>query len=78
MCLDLVLSIVIMEMAVFLLKIQRYSQLMEEPRKNSSVRQQSCHHRYKDKNNLSQSFIIFIITDSVVLWKIQKFDSLIL
>ena len=33
MCLDFVLSIVIMEMGVFLLKIQRYAQLMEEPRK---------------------------------------------
>ena len=37
MCFDFVLSIVIMEIAVFLVKIQRYAQLMEEPRKNSSV-----------------------------------------
>ena len=45
MCLVCVLSIAVFEIAVFIVKIQRHAQLIENPRKNSSVWQQPCHHK---------------------------------
>ena len=53
MYLDCILSIAVFEIAVFILKIQRYAQFMEDPRKNSSVRQRPCHHKDKDNFNIS-------------------------
>ena len=38
MCLVCVLSDAVFEIAVFIMKIQRQAQLMEDPRKNSFVR----------------------------------------
>ena len=32
---------------------------MEDPRKNSSVRQQPCHNKYKENFNISWSLIFF-------------------
>ena len=61
MYLDCVLSIAVFEIAVFIMKVQRYEQLMENPRKNSSVRQQLCHHKYKENFNISRSLIFFNI-----------------
>ena len=63
MCLVCVLSIAVFEIAVFIVKIQRHVQLMEDPRKNSSVRQQPCHHKYKENFNISRS-VIFFYNDS--------------
>ena len=34
-------------------------QLMEDPRKNNSVRQQPCHHEYKENFDISQSEMFF-------------------
>ena len=59
MCLDFVLSIVFLEMAVFLLKIQRYAQLMEEPRKIVLCDSNLVIIDTKKKIHISQSFIIF-------------------
>ena len=55
MYLDCVLSIAVFEKAVFIVIIQRYAQLMEDPRKNSSVRQQPCRHKYKENFHISFS-----------------------
>ena len=70
MYLDCVLSIEIFEIAVFILKIQRYAQFMEDPRKNSSVRHQPCHHEYKDNFNILRS-LIFFINDSRLQTNLQ-------
>ena len=70
MCLDCVLSIAVFEIAVFIVKIQRYAQLLEILGKNSSVRQQPCHHEYKESFNISLS-IIFFKNDSCVQTNIQ-------
>ena len=59
MYLDCVLSIAVFEIAVFIVKIRRYAQLMEDPRKNSSVQQQHFHHKYKENSNISRSLIFF-------------------
>ena len=45
MCLVCVLSIAVFEIVVFIMKIQWHSKLMEDPRKNSSVRQ-LCYQKY--------------------------------
>ena len=70
MCLDCVLSNAFFEIAVFIRKIQRYAQLMEDPRKNSSVRQQPCYHKYKENFNISQS-VIFFSNDSCFQTNLQ-------
>ena len=49
---DCVLSIAVLEIPVFIVKIKRYAQLMVDPRKNSSVRQHSCHQKYKENFNI--------------------------
>ena len=59
MCLDCVLSIAVFEIAAFILKLRRYAQLIEDPRKNSSLRQQLFHHKYKENFNISRSLIFF-------------------
>ena len=59
MYLNCVLSSAVFEIAVSFAKIQRYSQLMEGPRKNSSVWKQPCHHKYKENFNISCSLIFF-------------------
>ena len=59
MYLDFVLLSAVFEIAMFIGKIQQYAQLMEDPRKNSSVRQQPCYHKYKENFNISRSLIFF-------------------
>ena len=59
MYLDCILSIAVSEIAVFILKIQRYTQFMGDPRKNSFVLQRHCHHKYKDNFNISRKLIFF-------------------
>ena len=59
MCLFCVLSIALFEIAVFIVKIKDHAQLEEDPRKNSSVRQQPCHHKYQENFNISGSVIFF-------------------
>ena len=44
-----VLSIAVFEIAVLVVKIQRYVQLMEDSRKNGSMRHLPCHHKYNKK-----------------------------
>ena len=59
MYLDCFLSIADFEISVFIVKIQRYSQLTEDPKKNSSERQQPCHHTYKENFYISRSLTFF-------------------
>ena len=50
---DGVLLIAVFEIAVFMVKIKQYAQLMEDTRKNSSLRQQPCRHKYKENFNIN-------------------------
>ena len=75
MCLDCVLSIAVFEKAAFILKLRRYAQEMEDhTRKNSSVRQQPRHHKYKEIFNISRS-LIFFNNDSYFRTNLQHNDS---
>ena len=70
MCLDCVLSITVFEIYAFNLKLWRYAQYMEDPRKNSSVRQQPFHHKWKENFKISWS-IIFLSNDSCFQTNLQ-------
>ena len=59
MYLSCVLPIAAFEIGVFIVKIQQYAQLMEDPRKHSSMQQQPFRLKYKDNFNISWSLLFF-------------------